>query len=169
MFILVKEGIAQYPYSLTQLRADNPGTSFPMEMPNERLAEWGVHPVTQTDPPEYDPQTHVIFQDGAMYNEANQRWETVWVVKPIPIPDIVSMRQGRLAMLATPYGQGSLLDAVDLGIMSISNEIERRVAQIEWEYATEIQRSSPLVQQLSVQLNLTEEQLDDLFLRASKL
>ena len=51
-----------YPYSIEQLRVDNPSTSFPDGMSVEQLAEWGVHPVTVVADPSYDPLTHKIQQ-----------------------------------------------------------------------------------------------------------
>ncbi len=73
------------------------------------------------------------------------------------VPLKVSMRQARLA----------LLNAGLLG--KVEEELVDSKDLIEWEYATEVYRSSPLVQLLKEQLNLSEVQLDDLFLEASKL
>ena len=41
--------------------------------------------------------------------------------------------------------------------------------KIEWEYASTIERNNPLVSTLGEQLGLTKEQLDSLFVEASKL
>jgi hypothetical protein len=76
---------------------------------------------------------------------------------PPAILTSVTMRQARLALL----GAG-LLDQVNAAITDPA-------AQIEWEYATTVERNSPLVQNLSVGLGLTEEQLDSLFTTASTL
>ena len=51
-----------YPYSIGQLRVDNPNTSFPKGMSVEQLAAWDVHPVTIAADPNYDPLTHKIQQ-----------------------------------------------------------------------------------------------------------
>ncbi|MBD3762475.1 hypothetical protein [Rhizorhabdus sp.] len=52
MYVLVQDGaVAAYPYSVASLRADNPETSFAMEMPDERLADFGVFPVLETERP----------------------------------------------------------------------------------------------------------------------
>jgi hypothetical protein len=83
-----------------------------------------------------------------------------YVAPPSPppvIPTSVTMRQARLALL----GAG-LLDQVNAAITDPA-------AQIEWEYATTVERNSPLVQNLSIGLGLTEEQLDSLFTTASTL
>ena len=51
-----------YPYSIGQLRVDNPNTSFPDGMSVEQFAEWDVYPVTVVADPNYDPLTHKIQQ-----------------------------------------------------------------------------------------------------------
>lgn len=76
-----------------------------------------------------------------------------------PIPSIVSMRQARLALL-----QSNLLAQVDAAV-SAGTEADK----ITWEYATEVNRNDTLVQNLSVALNLTEQDLDNLFTLAASL
>ena len=41
-----------YPYNPARLRVENPDVSFPDQMPDERLADWGVFPVVLQTPPE---------------------------------------------------------------------------------------------------------------------
>lgn len=82
------------------------------------------------------------------------------VPEPEPyIPESVSMRQARLALL-----QSGLLATVDAAIAS-GTEADK----ITWEYATEVNRSDALVDNLSVALGLSEQQLDELFILASTL
>jgi hypothetical protein len=80
------------------------------------------------------------------------------------IPQSVSMRQGRLALLAAGY-----LDEVDAAIAGIPDPTQRRAAQIEWEYAATIERSSELVQAITHQLGMSKSEMDELFWQASKL
>ena len=80
-------------------------------------------------------------------------------VQPVLIPDSISMRQARLALL----GAG-LLDDVNASISSMTQSV-----QIEWEYATSVGRQSNLVVGLASQLGLTEAQIDDLFTQAATL
>lgn len=54
--------VEAYPYSIKQLRADNPNVSFPANMAEEKLSQWGVYPVTIDTDPSYDPLTHKIQQ-----------------------------------------------------------------------------------------------------------
>ena len=81
----------------------------------------------------------------------------------IVIPQVVTMRQARLALLSA--GKLSQVDAV---IDSLP-EPHKSAARIEWDYSSEVQRDRPFVQQIGAALGYTSEQLDHLFLEASKL
>lgn len=77
----------------------------------------------------------------------------------VVVPEVVSMRQARLALLAA-----SLLDDVEAAIAAAP-----QAARIEWEYATEVHRDYGLVLTLAPALGLTDQQLDDLFVTAASL
>ena len=78
---------------------------------------------------------------------------------PVPVPAAVSMRQARLALLAA-----GLLDQVETAMAGAS-----AADQIEWEYATEVRRDSPLVASMTAALGWTAGQVDDLFVAAASL
>jgi hypothetical protein len=107
---------------------------------------------------------HVIDEDGisrmSMLAEVLSEGTVIEPADPIipVIPTVVSMRQARLAL-----HRQALLDSVN---SAVQNDME---AQIEWEYATEVRRDSTLVQSLAAGLNLTEQQMDDLFTLAASL
>lgn len=82
----------------------------------------------------------------------------VEIIPTTSIPFNISMRQARLQLLEV-----GLLDDVEAFISS------DRKSQIEWEYATSVERYSPLVEAIKGALNLSDEQIDDMFLEASKL
>lgn len=55
MYILAPNGTAEtYPYSIGQLRKDNPQTSFPKNPSDAMLASYNVFPVATTPQPSYD-------------------------------------------------------------------------------------------------------------------
>ena len=61
MFVKVTNGqVTTYPYTVGQLRRDNPNTSFPKSVPQEMLVSFGVFPVEYDDEPVYNPMTHRI-------------------------------------------------------------------------------------------------------------
>ena len=79
--------------------------------------------------------------------------------QPIIVPSICSMRQARLALL-----QSGLLATVDAAIAQGSE-----ADKITWEYATEVNRNQPLVQNMKAGLNLSDDDLDNLFTLAASL
>lgn len=50
--------IDQYPYTVGDLRRDNPNTSFPKHVSEATMANFGMFPVGYEAAPEYDPMTH---------------------------------------------------------------------------------------------------------------
>ena len=51
-YVLAPQGkVVAYPYSFEHLRRDNPDVSFPREIDDKLLAEWGVYPVSTTVSP----------------------------------------------------------------------------------------------------------------------
>jgi len=89
--------------------------------------------------------------------------EELWQEYVDSTPKTVSMRQARLALL-----QQELLATVDATIAAMEG-LEGDAARIEWEYASEVDRNSPLVQGLVSGLGWTEQQLLELFQSAYSL
>jgi len=79
------------------------------------------------------------------------------------VPQSVTMRQARLALLAA-----GLLPAVNAAIASMP-EPDKTAAQITWDYASSVDRGFGMVPQLAAALGMTETQIDDLFIAAAKL
>ena len=86
-----------------------------------------------------------------------------YVEPPEPIPTTVTMRQARLALL----GAG-LLASVDAAIDGLPSP-QKEAARIEWEYATEVQRSSGTMSMMGAALGLDDAGLDALFIAAVAL
>lgn len=117
---------------------------------NPKAQGWTLRP----DMPAYDAKTQqCAWVDGK------------WVVSAIvpTVPAAVTMRQARLALL----GAGKLA-AVDAAINGMS-EPTKSAARIEWEYSGEVQRHNGFVSALGPALGLTPDQIDQLFIAASKL
>lgn len=73
-------------------------------------------------------------------------------------PSVVSPYQAKTALMYT-----GLYETVETMINASNNPI----LKIAWNSATEFNKNSPLIQALAQQLNLSEEQVDVLFLSAS--
>ena len=77
-----------------------------------------------------------------------------------PVPHSVSMRQARLALL-----QIGKLQQINSAITSLPSP-QKEEAEIEWQYANEVQRYNGLVSLLAPALRLSETDLDELFILA---
>jgi hypothetical protein len=86
------------------------------------------------------------------------------VSQPPVVPQSVTRRQARQALLLR-----GLLASVPTAIAAITDDTQRGLATIEWEDSQVFERSRPLVQSIGAALNLTPEQLDDLFVFAATL
>lgn len=75
-----------------------------------------------------------------------------------PVPQVITMRQARLQLL-----EAGLLDDVE-ALVALD-----RKSQIEWEYANEVYRQSPLIESVKKAMSITDEQIDNMFIAASKL
>ena len=73
------------------------------------------------------------------------------------------MAQARIALI-----EQGLIDKVDATLNGIPDEKEKAKAKAWWEYAQVVERSHPMVGVLVQTLGLSDEQVDDLFLAASK-
>ena len=104
----------------------------------------------------FDGAWHVA--DQAALDAEAERLASVWRSDAS-----VSMRQARLALLQA----GKLAD-VDAAIAALPSP-EKEAAQIEWEYAAEVKRTSKLVQSLTPALGLYEAEMDGLFKLAATL
>lgn len=80
MFVKVTNGIVdQYPYTVGNLRRDNPNTSFPAKIPDETLNSFGVYSVTQEAAPSFDRRTQSAARAEAPVLEGGA-WVLKWVV-----------------------------------------------------------------------------------------
>ncbi len=76
-----------------------------------------------------------------------------------PVPQSVTPRQARLALLAA-----GLLDQVEAAIAA-----GPRADRITWEFAAEVRRDYAMIANLGASLGLTAGQIDDLFRAAAAL
>ena len=118
-----------------------------------------------TDVPEFFgtcPDDAATQVDGVLGVYSQADWETMRddeMRARNPVPQQVTMRQARLALLSA-----GLLDDVEAVISAAG-----RAAQLEWEYASVVDRSNPAVAAVQQQQALTDVQIDGLFREAAKL
>lgn len=83
MFVkAINNQVVAYPYSVGDLRRDNPNTSFPKTIPPETMAAFNMYPVETGNYPAYDPETQRIeHSDQPFLN--NGKWELTKTIVPL--------------------------------------------------------------------------------------
>ncbi len=115
-----------------------------------------------------EANNHPLDKDGLVYRvwvEDGSPVPAPYVEPPAPVPDKVSMFQAREAMRLTPFGAGTLLDAVNAYVMANATANPRLT--LAWEYASDIERNGVFVTSLAAQFSLDAVTLDGLFKLAS--
>lgn len=84
MYVLVhNQEVISYPYSVDQLKKDNPDVSFPAKVTDEVLSNWNVFPVGDSPQPPHNVYTQkVVWATPALVDGV---WTHQW--------DIVSLSQ----------------------------------------------------------------------------
>lgn len=104
-----------------------------------------------------------VPQPGIAEEVLDDQHADVQAFRAPPVPRQVDMAQARQALL-----QAGLLDQVQAAIDAMPG-VEGQAARIAWEYRSTVRRDSPLLQALAAQLQLSEQQLDELFTLAATL
>lgn len=77
-YVKVTNGqVDTFPYSIGNLRNDNPNTSFPRRIPDAVLADYGVYPVTVADAPSYTERTESLTRNSTP-TLVNNVWTLGW-------------------------------------------------------------------------------------------
>ena len=157
--------------SENEFRAMHRNVSFPAVLSAGVLEDFGADAVLAAPAPTVT-DTQAAHRDGVT-RDALGNWVYAWAVRELtpeeiearkpPVPQSVTMRQARLALL-----ESGRLAEVSLIISSLPSP-QKDMALIEWEYALYVERQNPLFIQIAMALGLTQKQVDDLFIVASKL
>lgn len=159
MFAKIENGaVVVYPYTEWHFRADHPNTSFPEDLTNFDPVDFGAVAVAETAKPTPGPKEQVVELTPVLVMGA---WRQNWSVQPYapPVPEAVTMRQARQALLSA-----GLLATVEAAFPQLPKS-----AQIDWECASEVRRDNALIGQMAQTLGLNSEQIDGLFRQAQTL
>jgi len=158
-----------YPLTLRKVKRLLPNVALPENPDEATLNALGFATVQPTERPVGD-----VVTEGQPEKQADGTWQQTWNVREFTpeeieqqrlasVPQSITPRQARLALL-----NAGLLSQVDPAIESLESPAKEQ-AQIEWEYATSIERESEWINQLGSALGLDSAGIDDLFVQASKL
>ena len=79
--VRIVDGAVKWPYSLGQLRLDDPSQSFSWSPSDTELAHYGVYRVEPSDPPVADPALEKAIQ--AQPSEIDGKWTQQWELVPL--------------------------------------------------------------------------------------
>lgn len=162
----------EYPLSIADIYA-----AHPLTIAAEYLECYAL--VERSEAPEHNADTHKPVEIEPV--EIDGVWRQQWSVVPLNavelaererqreaeaaalIPKSCTRRQGQLALLT--HG---VLDDAEAAIAAITDPVQKREAQIEYEADT-WERANPFLQQLWAQLGGTPQSLDEAFALAVTL
>ena len=136
-------------YTIEDIRQENPNMSIP---DGTDCSSLGFEFLEEVEQPK---------QDGFYAIEvAPINNKQTWELREIPkeVPQEITPLQSKLQLLEI-----GLLDEVEALVTA-----DRKV-QLYWEYASVIERDNEILLMMATSLGMTEEQLDDLFIKANKL
>ena len=123
MHVKITNGtVDTYPYSVGQLRRDNPQTSFPKQIPDEMLASFNVYPVTVENMPSINDRTQKQEQQS-IPSLVDGVWTVGWSVSD-KTSDEISEYDASVALLNRQKRNGLLAqsDWTQMNDSPLSNE-----------------------------------------------
>lgn len=133
---------------------------------------WVELVITDLPFPEYDEDTQIMERSEYAdipqkkwireYYVRNLSWQEIEDRKPKP-PSTCTPRQFRLALIHNNID----IQTIETMLNSIENPYDKQVALVEWEYALEIRIDHPLIISFATQLNITQKNLDEIFILAN--
>jgi hypothetical protein len=110
MYVLAPNQTAEiFPYSIGDLRRDNPNTSFPRNPSDTVLADWNMFPVVEQSPPEYNPANQNLNQLNPTLTAGE--WLQTWEVTAASAQEIAERLQSKEAEVRQQRNE--LLSACD--------------------------------------------------------
>jgi hypothetical protein len=119
----INDQVEQYPYSLGQLRKDNPSTSFPRQPSLAGLAEFGVYPVTEVTP---------TLADG-------EKLVKVWT------PTLVS-GEWILPHQAVAKTEEDLATESEVSWANLREQRDKLLAETDWTASTDVTMSAEMTE-----------------------
>lgn len=98
--------VQQYPYSISQLRKDNPGISFPQVPSNELLAQYEVFPVATVPAPSFNQTTQSVSEGSPA--QSNGAWRQTWIVRSASSQELAERTQAIISQIKSERDRRTL-------------------------------------------------------------
>ena len=116
MFAKITNGsVDRFPYSMGDLRRDNPNTSFPKNIPAATMAAYGMVEVANKPSPDHNPDTHFV-EYGPVPVLEDGNWFLLPTVREISAEQIAERAAN--AASAIRYERSRLLAETDWTALS---------------------------------------------------
>lgn len=165
----------------SQLKVENANTSLPKAWTASTLEFLGVDPVLASPKP--DVGDHEVARPNGVEQDITGNWVEAWAVAPMFTDNEEATAEEQIAQyeanklaearsrMSCTARQARLALAIggNLALVESAVAAAGELAQVEWEYANEIERNSALIDSLTVGLGWTSEFVDELFTLAVTL
>lgn len=95
--LIIDGAVAAYPYSEAELRAAHPGTSFPADLSQTDLSDFGVFTVADAAPPSVTAEQ---VAEEAPPDLVNGTWQQAWTVRDRTADELAAAKRAALGALA---------------------------------------------------------------------
>lgn len=139
MFAKITNGtVDQYPYTVGDLRRDNPNVSFPKNVSQGVMQKYGMYPVGYQAEPDYDPLTHRIQHSNLPEREVTG----YYTADDAPVPDMVGdpIYSGRWVITKTAVAltADQIADATAAKSKEVRKDRDTRLAATDFYALTDV-------------------------------
>lgn len=139
MHALIENGtVKQYPYSVTDLKRANPNISFPSNVRDESLQEYGVYRVFFSTQP--TPSNTQVLEEGTP-TLVDGRWTQVWNLRTLTSDEIAQQLAEQAAQAEAWRAEAYRIESDPLFFKSQRGEVTHQ----EWlDKVSEIKARYPI-------------------------
>jgi hypothetical protein len=137
MFAKITNGaVDKFPYTVGQLRHDNPNTSFPKQIPEALMLNYGMVPVSEVPAPEFDPLTHF-----AEWGPVPELQEGSWVLLP-------TVRE---------YSEDQLAERAAAKASEVRSQRDKLLAETDWMALSDVVMSPEMTAYRQALRDITDQ------------
>lgn len=115
-------GVLEYPYTLQQLKADNPNVSFPFPWPVDfDASDWDVFPVEEVAAPAPVSADNLVVEDGPVFT--GSVWQQAWVERAPLFEELSEVKQAKRAAIKQQMALQIKLSAISAGLSEEDYEL----------------------------------------------
>ena len=143
--------VEQFPYTLGDLRRDNPQTSFPKKIGDAILASYGIYHVMPDAQPEHDPLVQIVVRDAEPHRET--RIKQADDLEPADVAVGDSYETGRWVIGYTVANKPQ-----DQAEQAVRNKRDQLLAQTDWMALSDVTMSAEMQSYRQALRDITDQQ-----------